>query len=186
MNNSKEIQNSEKLRLSNQELNKITKESLQEALIILASEVPFESITISQLVKKAGVSRQAFYRNYSTKEDIITQMNAAIINLIFKALTSDNFTKNSYKFFFNIFSGVKENSKIFLLSLKARTFEKFLLDFDPIINSVSPPTERYKFATVVGGFINILLNWLTNGMQESVEDMAQLCLDIFKTESWTN
>ena len=53
--------------LSNKEANKVTRECLQTALIQLMSQKPFEKITITELVRRSGVSRTAFYRNYESK-----------------------------------------------------------------------------------------------------------------------
>ena len=55
----------------NEYKNNIVKESLTDALFKLMSKREFNDITISELSKKAGVSRLSFYRNYNSKEDII-------------------------------------------------------------------------------------------------------------------
>jgi len=45
--------------------------SIEEALATLISKKNFSEITVSELVKKAGIARSTFYRNYDNKEDII-------------------------------------------------------------------------------------------------------------------
>ena len=44
------------LRLNNQESNELTRECIDMALMYLMSEKPFESISISEITKRAGVS----------------------------------------------------------------------------------------------------------------------------------
>ncbi len=61
---------------SNSELNKLTKESIETALLFLMEKKDFNKISISELVKKAGVSRNAFYRNYKSKEEILEKAYA--------------------------------------------------------------------------------------------------------------
>ncbi|HFI0252331.1 TPA: TetR/AcrR family transcriptional regulator [Streptococcus suis] len=56
---------------SNKEANQLTKESLETALLFLLEKKELKQISISELVKKAGVSRNAFYRNYKSKEEIL-------------------------------------------------------------------------------------------------------------------
>ncbi|MFA9378290.1 MAG: TetR/AcrR family transcriptional regulator [Lachnotalea sp.] len=51
--------------------NNITKESIFTSLMILMEQKNFKEITITEMTKKAGVSRMAFYRNYTVMEDII-------------------------------------------------------------------------------------------------------------------
>ena len=64
--------------LSNNEANRITRESICTALLELLKTNEFKKISISELVRKAGVSRQSFYRNYKTKEDIVLEIERTI------------------------------------------------------------------------------------------------------------
>ena len=70
----------------NEIANNIVKESLTDALFSLMSKKKFNDIAITELSKKAGVSRLSFYRNFDSKEDIIKKW---ITN------TTDNFLKKS-------------------------------------------------------------------------------------------
>ncbi len=56
---------------SNKEANQLTKESLEIALLFLLEKKELKQISVSELVRKAGVSRNAFYRNYKSKEEIL-------------------------------------------------------------------------------------------------------------------
>ncbi|MBF0777400.1 TetR/AcrR family transcriptional regulator [Streptococcus cuniculi] len=56
---------------SNKESNQLTRESIETALLFLLEKKDMRQISISELVKKAGVSRNAFYRNYKSKEEIL-------------------------------------------------------------------------------------------------------------------
>lgn len=56
---------------SNKEANQLTKESLETALLFLLEKKELKQISVSELVRKAGVSRNAFYRNYKSKEEIL-------------------------------------------------------------------------------------------------------------------
>ena len=55
----------------NAESHRVTLESIQLAIISLLREKSFSEITIQELVKKAGVSRSAFYRNYQSREEVL-------------------------------------------------------------------------------------------------------------------
>lgn len=56
---------------SNKEINQLTRESIETALLFLLEKKEMRQISISELVRKAGVSRNAFYRNYKSKEEIL-------------------------------------------------------------------------------------------------------------------
>ena len=55
------------------ESNRLAKECIVTALIELMKTRDYNSITITDLSKKAGVSRMAYYRNYTSKEDSISK-----------------------------------------------------------------------------------------------------------------
>jgi len=71
-------------RYSNKITNKLTREAIYTALVILIKQKPFDSITVTDIVKKAGVSRTAYYNNYNTKKDIL---NDLVDSLIFEINT---------------------------------------------------------------------------------------------------
>ncbi len=48
-----------------------SKLSLEESLINLLSKKSYKSITIKDIVEKAGLCRLTFYRNFETKDDLI-------------------------------------------------------------------------------------------------------------------
>lgn len=50
---------------------RLTTESIQQALLILMRNKPFGDITVSEVIRRAGVSRSAFYRHYASKKDIL-------------------------------------------------------------------------------------------------------------------
>ena len=53
------------------EANVLTKECILTALLRLMEEKSYESISITDITTLAGVSRMAYYRNYTSKDDIL-------------------------------------------------------------------------------------------------------------------
>ena len=49
------------------------KDCIFTALILLMEQKDYHQITITDIAKKAGVSRMTYYRTYSSKEDILIQ-----------------------------------------------------------------------------------------------------------------
>ena len=80
--------------LSNKEANKVTRECLQTALIQLMSQKPFEKITITELVRRSGVSRTAFYRNYESKEEILNEVCRSFIDSLSASFSDPTFQKD--------------------------------------------------------------------------------------------
>ena len=74
------------LQMSNEQSNHIARECLKTAVMQMLTEKPLENISITELVKKAGVSRSAFYRNYASKEDLIEDVCRQIVDEIIAIL----------------------------------------------------------------------------------------------------
>lgn len=64
-----------------------TKHNLQEALLSLIREMPFEEIEIQAITDRAQTARVTFYRHYATKTELLLDCLAAINNQIISVMT---------------------------------------------------------------------------------------------------
>lgn len=168
-------------RMSNEESNRMTKECLQTALIELMATKPFNKITITELVLQSGVSRTAFYRNYKTKEDVLNELSNEIIHTL--ALTISEFRAHcgDKSWYYGIFTSVQDNAEILLLLLQSNMPIRHIFDASSLIEIVNPPAarqEHYENLAFEGAFFKILLNWLENGMQDSINDITDYCVKL--------
>ena len=62
-----------------QEANAFVRECLTTALVQLMQEQPFDGIAITDLVRRAGVSRVSFYRNFTSKKNVLEQHLMSLI-----------------------------------------------------------------------------------------------------------
>ena len=160
-------------RLSNEEASRQTKMSIQSALIRLIEEKDFDSITITEITKSAGVSRPAFYRNFDSKEAVIENACSSVFEMMkdsFKKSSDD--LKDWYVTAFNI---VKDNSRFISAALSAG------LPIAPkdFLDDVFPPEsleEHYLNAAKEAAFTRIVTDWLHDGMKGDPEYMGDLCL----------
>ena len=163
---------------SNEELNKITKSSLQTALIYLMNKKDFAEITITELVKKAGVSRMAFYRNYNSKEDILEKLKVEVINSLKVLFINLKECHGSYEAYYKIFEEIKLKEKEILLLKKANFKMLFLLEnillFDDMITS-GDRSDYYNLVACIGAVLSIVTRWFALGMKESISYMASYC-----------
>jgi AcrR family transcriptional regulator len=51
-----------------------------EAVMLLMDEKPYDKITVSDIVEKAGIARQTFYRNFKDKDEVIVRYFSTIFN----------------------------------------------------------------------------------------------------------
>ena len=65
---------------SNSEIATLTKTYIKTAMLELLSKQSYDKISITELVKRAGVSRTAFYRNYTSRDELIDDLVKDILN----------------------------------------------------------------------------------------------------------
>lgn len=166
--------------LSNNEANRITRESICTALLELLKTNEFKKISISELVRKAGVSRQSFYRNYNTKEDIVLEIERTIGAHMIEKMKDPDYINNPKKWFIDFFTIVKENNAAVTLLQKAdlfiTIFEKIPSYIESQIETVTPELH-YCIVGTMAAVHSIARDWFNNGMKESAIEMADLCMN---------
>lgn len=169
---------------SNLESKQITRECIESALILLLENKTFAEISISELVKRAGVSRTAFYRNYQSKEDVLQCALGDVVNATLNKLSLDPLSED---FWTVLFREVKAYCPSIRLLLKAGLGNTILEEITARAvtkeNSDSI-AARYGAILWAGAVYNVLINWVMSGAKESAEDMASICMHISCNPGW--
>ena len=76
--------------------NLFTRQCIGQAITELLKSGDFEHITVSDIVKKAGVSRMTFYKYYHTKNDVIKDYMQEIIAGYLET-TGNHFTMSEFQ-----------------------------------------------------------------------------------------
>lgn len=175
------------LRLSNEESNKLTKECIESALIILMKENDYQSISITDIICKAGVSRSAYYRNYNSKEDILTNLFNRAAETIVNALSTELVTKNmvnSYKVLFEKVFEIKELFEIIQMAGMVAQFEMAINEKYLHAVDANSPEAYYRVLSWIGSIFNIICGWIKRGYQETPEQMANICSVFLSEKEW--
>ena len=155
-----------------EEANAIVKESITIALFQMMRTQRFEHITITELVKKAGVCRASFYRNYEDKEDIIYQYMKGLMKQ-----WRTEFEKHPYESMIESLMRHYYENKDFYLMLYDSGMSNMILNH--LMYECGPLPEQENetayihswFACSIYGWVS---EWLKRGVQESPETMAEL------------
>ena len=178
-----EMQKKEVLRMNNKESNQLTRECLQLSLMHLMSEHPYEKITVSEIVRRAGVSRTAFYRNYTDKEDILHELGDEIVKRISEISEKPELHENPRQWFEDIFRAVKNDKDIIALFDQAGILQNELFLGKAVSERLYPttdPEEKYLRLAAEAAILQILISWFRDGMQEDEKLMAYICVNIFE------
>ena len=175
-----ELEKRDMLRMSNKESNRLTRECLQTALITLMGQKPFEKITISELVRRSGVSRTAFYRNYNTKEDILNEVGDVFVDILAKSFADGRFEKDRRGWYYDFFRIIKENATVFRLLLQAHMVNTSLFPTYVLVKKIDHTKDtlsHYDFLAWEGALSTITVHWFQDGMKESIDFMADFCYE---------
>ena len=163
-------------------LNEITKRSIIEAFLLLLQNQPYEKISISDIVKKAGVARVSYYRNFDSKESIIT----AYLNSIFKM---DEEVDNQYLTKQGLINKLRKQYQIYY---ENRKFLKLLernnllhLLYEHIYNRSISTIDKMEFYQnelqipyFSGSAYGILLYWIKTDFTLSIDEVVKRFADM--------
>lgn len=156
---------------------------LQDALFELIMEHDYESISISMLCDRAGVSRMSFYRHFSQLDDVLVHR----LKHLFEHYTFLVYEKKILDIETLIHAFIdhaREESKLLYALIKAEKtslLRMFLETYFDVITEtlfakapMDAMIRTYAKAYISGGLIQILITWFQNDMKESTEDITML------------
>lgn len=153
-----------------------------QALFKLIANIEYDKISVTDIVKKAGVGRATFYRYFKCKEDIIIYyLEHNQKDFIFNQRFFPRCKEDHLKVVKNVFSKFKENKEPFKLIRKAH-LEYLYLDFlnsqfAKTFNVDYPDKNCYLPYLYSGMLFNVSMKWLDNDCQDTVETLAQMVVD---------
>lgn len=171
----------ENLTISNQESNRLTREALEISLMQLLEKKELAKITISELVHRAGVSRAAFYRNYSSKEQMLEEIFGKTVQKIMDKLGQFNLRTELYQFWIILFKEAKKEARLISLAVDYN-LEKYLTQ--AVFNFLEKRQQSKREASSYihsfwsSALVSVLSKWIKDGMQVPAEKIASLGLPL--------
>lgn len=172
-----ELGNREVLRLSNEESKKLTRECIQKALLHLIGRKSFDAISVTDIINRSGVSRAAFYRNYTSKSDVMDEISGVFMYELISSIKKKQYELDSRKFFLDLFSSVRERKEEFALLLEADVPKEYLFRMNEMMKDsfkIDTPERNYWYLGMTGALKEIVTEWFRTGMNEEPAEMADL------------
>lgn len=165
------------VRLSNQQAKQLTKSCIHAALIQLLDSKDINMISVSELTRKAGVSRTAFYANYQTIDDVISEIinqELEILNVsIWEAINGNE------DFFPQAIQRIQDNYELYALLMKSNIEKTTFLKLRDYIQKAYPSIDKetyYLMISAVSALKGIILEWFINDREESAEFISSICI----------
>ena len=176
----------ENLRKSNQESNLLTREAIETALLQLLEKKDLTKISISELVKRAGVSRAAFYRNYDSKEEILESVFKRNCPQYYGTITSLRSKDRPLSGMGSPFPRSQKRSQSDQLALDyhlEKIFVQAMQEFLEKYHGTSKGVSSYLHSFWSSAIVSVLLKWIKDGMKVPAEKIADLRLPFFKNKT---
>ncbi len=163
--------------------NRLATESMYTALMILMRKKAFRDITVTELTRKAGVSRMAFYRNYTDLESVIERhLEEGFVARSQELLAAEGSdARDSIRFCFSFFRDqsdlVKNLIDSGLTSILMDSCMRFLSTVSQTLacdREIPPRLKRHYIEFVAGGIYKILIEWAKDEMRESDAHMTKV------------
>lgn len=163
--------------------NSFSKQCIMDALLQLMHTKEYDDITITDITERAGVSRMSYYRNYKSKDEILSDYMFHIIKEYALSIAGDfPNLKNGFQSYENILGSLQylQKYKDYVLCLKKSNHSEIILkglDFYMLtitgMNASNSP-RKYELYYYSGALYNIFLHWIEDGMKEDIEVIASL------------
>ncbi len=167
-------------RPGNEESSRQTRQRLQAAMLELMQQKRIGDIKITELTRLAGVSRQAYYRNFQSMQELlrsIKQELAQRINDNVPRVGADGLTHSWYCRFFEAVQ--KEAHTISVLLASLSTSRSTWLGFS-VLNYMTPEDGGgYRILAYDSAMNAIVSRWILCGIRETAEEMADMCDKMF-------
>lgn len=155
-----------------------TRICIGKAIVSLMEEIPFDQIRVTDIVRRAGVSRMTYYKYYTSKLDALSDFLDEIVleyDEEQKGLPSPAFFEKAH--IYHAICFFERCSPLFLTLVHAGQYTVLAHAISHYTDQyILPATGQSGYAPYyyVGGFINVFFKWLEDGKQESCEELAEI------------
>lgn len=155
----------------------MTQKSIADALIRLLAEKEYSEITVAEIADTAGINRSTYYRNFSSKEDVVRCYYGCIMQKCLAEFETSG-TKTNHMYLLTMFRAFHFHREGLALCDRARLTPLMLdaLNAHILPNGIGGRgSDVFPTAYYVGGICNFLAVWISRGMGEAPEEIVRIC-----------
>ena len=149
------------LRANNEESHLETRECIRSALVELLLKKPYDNITMTDIIRKSGVSRSGVYKNYRNKDDVMLDIYGGPIDRVVSARGTSIFENIE-----TIFRTGKEHEDAFKAIVGAGLEQNVLDRMNRLYEGAS---VSFYMPLWVGMIYNSFFEWVKTVMDEPVD-----------------
>ena len=164
--------------------NQTVKEAIALSLLQLLKYKSITQISISEIIRLAGVGRSSFYRNFESKEQVLSDYVQYLYKTYFKSnpvaasITND---LDLNRFLYMRFHFIHKHQELFTILRKNNLLYYIFETLDPeMANALSGTrlNSDYAMAVFSSCSAGLIRQWIDHGFKESEEEMISILSSI--------
>lgn len=166
-----------------------SKKWIINSLLKLMHQKPYNQISIKEIMENADLSRQTFYLNFNSKDEVLNTYLEQLVKESFSIMPEEKFNYTHKDLFSTPFHYWDKHSNIIELLLKNHIvfalhdiFIKTLAEHakEKIPNLIEGPDYklRYFIEFLAGAFLNVIILWINDGKIIPVEELADMLFNL--------
>ena len=162
---------------------KKSKQKIYAALFELMEEKPYSSISISEIIDRSGVARSTFYRHFNSVYDVMQGYEHSLDERFAEETEgmTPNFTNREYLIAtFNFYKSLASDFDIiYRVGLGTRWLNLIVSYHQKVMsNEIKDAASRYSVYYYGGALWATVLEWVSSGLKESPEELAEIFLGL--------
>lgn len=166
-----------------------SRKMMQDALLNLLKEKPYQKISITEVNQRADLSRRTFYEHFESKDDLLISLVDDILEPIFvemtEAIAASVHGTRSETAFIMLFEQWQANEEVLELIRQTKSdlliLERLHTWFQsardealyPQIKNYNQLMADYTISLIAGAFYMALIRWAQEGMRHPPELMGR-------------
>jgi len=159
-----------------------TRRMIDEAMMTLLEEKPFNEINVTELCEKADINRNTFYAHYEKPLDVLKHLEDTMMDQITEALSDSDISENVTEKALSVLEGNKRLTKILHSDHTGSDFSEKIFQLantralsvaETRASRLSPAYESMLSHFAIAGGTAVVKYWAENDFQESSRDIAE-------------
>lgn len=157
---------------------------IANSLCKLMEEKPLDKITVTELVKRASVSRMTFYKYYWSKQEVLSDYMFEIVNDYVNEIKgrTDIGDFREFKHIVHCFRFFQQYYSYFHILIQLGMHAIILNAVNDYMEQYVLPNSNYTMYELYyysGALSNTFMKWVERGMKESPEEIARIVQNSF-------
>lgn len=169
-------------------------QKFEQTFLQMMLEMHYDEITISELCRRAGLSRKIFYRLFEKKADILYSMvDRALMEVDYYVPEESVGTGELHRFFAywrhkkDLLDALLKHQNSSLLTDRAIRFA--MREMGSPVRKFGLDEDQGRYETIVfylSGIFSVLLTWHAQDFKQSIDELSALMMDILTNPAVRN